>query len=859
MVLGAAVTPLLFYLLRWLPDRGYAFAKIAGLLLVAFVFWLLASLGFLSNTTGGILLALVAVSSLSVAAFLYYRESDLGDSKEQDSQPLGQWLRANWRYILAVELVFGFAFFFWVWVRAQNPAISATEKPMEFAFLNSAGRSPTYPPLDPWLSGFAISYYYFGYVMTSVIGRLALVAEPIGFNLGIAWLAAASSIGAFGLVYNLVAARKEALRRNAIIFGLVAALAIPVAGNMEVLLEFLHANGLGSDAFWSWLDVRDLDGPAAVAETPRYETSQWWWWRSSRVIHEYHLSGRAEEGLEPIAEFPAFSFVLGDMHPHVLALPFAFFSLAIAFAWFRWPSAPALSLRRLIRPSAAESGEPTMRRADLPFIALTAVVLGGLSFLNTWDVLIHLFVVVAAHLLARWRRSRRWHAGLLGEALKLGLFLAIPAVLLYLPFYLGFRSQAGPPFLLPMTMRPTRLTHFLVIFAMPLLTITILVAALVLKSRNSSTATFWRSSRTALLLAVGLVLSLFLIMLLLGWVIALNEEGATRIAALAEELDLGVVALVPGSPLFERLGWATITVARLLPSFVQARLAYPGLSLLLTLLIAGVIFLLLRLLQQPAERWERLSEGTLPFALLLIGTAALLTLGPEFLYLRDNFGQRLNTIFKFYYQAWILFGAAAIYALDYLLRNFRIAGVVAAAAYGLALVAALLFPWFAIQSRAAEFRGPAGSPERLAITLDGLAQLNRYNSDEYEALRWLRDNVDGVPVILEAVGGQYSGFGRVAASTGLPTLLGWAGHEHQWRGNTPEPGEREPVVERIYGPSTWPETADLLDRYGIDLVYFGSLERSTYDPLAGEKFEQNMEVIFRNNGVTIYRRQPERP
>jgi uncharacterized membrane protein len=193
------------------------------------------------------------------------------------------------------------------------------------------------------------------------------------------------------------------------------------------------------------------------------------------------------------------------------------------------------------------------------------------------------------------------------------------------------------------------------------------------------------------------------------------------------------------------------------------------------------------------------------------------------------------------------------------LRNFRLAGVVAAAAYGLALVAALLFPWFAIQSRAAEFRGPAGSPERLAITLDGLAQLNRYNSDEYEALRWLRDNVDGVPVILEAVGGQYSGFGRVAASTGLPTLLGWAGHEHQWRGNTPEPGEREPVVERIYGPSTWPETADMLDRYGIDLVYFGSLERSTYDPLAGEKFEQNMEVIFRNNGVTIYRRQPERP
>jgi uncharacterized membrane protein len=123
---------------------------------------------------------------------------------------------------------------------------------------------------------------------------------------------------------------------------------------------------------------------------------------------------------------------------------------------------------------------------------------------------------------------------------------------------------------------------------------------------------------------------------------------------------------------------------------------------------------------------------------------------------------------------------------------------------------------------------------------------------------WLRDNIDGVPVILEAVGGQYSGYGRVAANTGLPTLLGWAGHEYQWRGATPEPAVREPVVKAIYNWSNWSEKSDLLDRYQVDYVYYGPLERGSGDPRVAEIFDQNMEVAFQNDDVTIYRWNPMR-
>jgi len=163
MVVGVLATPLTLLVLKRLPDRGYAFVKLVGLLVVGYVFWLLGSLGFLDNNLGGILVALMVLGGLS---FWSYRRLKAEDT---NGQPVIPWIKENWRYVLIAELVFALVFAVWTCVRAQNPAIMGTEKPMEFAFLNSLGRSPDFPPLDPWMSGFAISYYYFGYVIASVI------------------------------------------------------------------------------------------------------------------------------------------------------------------------------------------------------------------------------------------------------------------------------------------------------------------------------------------------------------------------------------------------------------------------------------------------------------------------------------------------------------------------------------------------------------------------------------------------------------------------------------------------------------------------------------------------------------------
>jgi YYY domain-containing protein len=845
-LLGAAATPLAFRLLGRLPDRGYAFVKMLGLLLATFAFWLLSSLGWLANNAGGILAAVLALVAL--AAWVY----------GQDRARIKRWLRQNRRYVLVVELTFAAIFFFWAWVRAQNPAITGTEKPMEFAFLNAVDRSAGMPPLDPWLSGFAISYYYFGSVMTSLLARLALVGEPLAFNLGLAWLAAGAAVGGFGLVYNLVAAGvSQRVRRMALILGLVAALAVPLAGNMQILLELMHANGVGSPDVWAWLDVRDVNGPPSEqgfgTDGPRF----WWWWRSSRVIHEYHLSGRPEEGLEPIAEFPGFSFILGDMHPHVLALPFAFLSLAVALAWWLQPGPPLDEDRWRRRGFAGRLGL-LLGQVGLPRWALTALVLGGLSFLNTWDVLIHLFVVVGAYALNQWRGAGRWQGRFLSQSVLMAGLLALPAILLYLPFYVGFRSQAGPPFLLPMLMRPTRLTHFLIIFGMPLWSVLALVVTLVLRRRPLR----WRR---ALYSAGGLILGLSLLMGLLGWVIAASPQGSARIVELARELGLALPA-APAGAVLARLAWGASAVAALAPGVILARLGLPWLILLLSGLVGLVVMLWPTMLdgagrdaqdQQTADAGPSPTgtdqpslAGNLPFVLLLIFTAGLLTLGPEFVYLRDNFGQRLNTVFKFYYQAWILFGVAALYALAYLWQTARSGAILATAGYGTMLAVALLFPALAISSRAQEYAHPP--------TLDGIDHYRYTQPDEYAALTWLRQNVAGKPVIVEAVGGQYSpqGHGRVSATTGLPTLLGWAGHEFQWRGQTPEPNRRDAAVNLIYADANWEETADLLDRYEVTYVYVGPLEVSTYGQGVRDKFDGRLEVAFANESVIIYRWLP---
>jgi uncharacterized membrane protein len=131
---------------------------------------------------------------------------------------------------------------------------------------------------------------------------------------------------------------------------------------------------------------------------------------------------------------------------------------------------------------------------------------------------------------------------------------------------------------------------------------------------------------------------------------------------------------------------------------------------------------------------------------------------------------------------------------------------------------------------------------------------------DYEAIRWLQDNVEGSPVVLEGVTPLYRWGSRVSVYTGLPTVIGWDWHQTQQRAGYGQLIERRKQdVEQMLGSrASFDTIRPLLDKYRVRYVYVGELERTYYDASALRKFEQaaaegKLTVAYQAYGVTIYR------
>ena len=848
-VMGLAALPLSFRFFRRLPDRGYAFARPLGLLLTTYVLWLGGSLGLLRNSVGGALFSIAIVALAS--ALVYWR------GRTVDEPGLHDWLRDNLRMVLAVELLFLGALSLWALLRAYSPDLTTAggEKFMEIMFLNSIGRSDYFPPQDAWLSGYGISYYYFGYVMMAMLTRLSGMAAHLTFNVGLASLFALTCTGAFGLVYNLVKgversrkdnSQEEGARRAAspIAWGALGSILVAVMGNLEGFLEVLYSARLLPQGFWNWLDIKDINQPFAsdVAASLIPSRSGWWWWRASRVIHDLDPKGNSIP-VQPIDEFPGFSFLLGDMHAHVLALPFVLLALALALQALLSAGEDLSAAAGTEKTGLALWLDPVRR---LPL--LVPLCLGALSFLNTWDFPIYWLVFVAAYGLGRWGcyakespASGVRFGPLVRDVGVTGVAIAFLGFLLYLPFYVGFQSQAGG--LLPTLYVGTRFRQYFVMFGPFLVAIAGLLFVLLKELRNDVPGK--RLFRSWLGWVAAFIVLPLVMMFLIVFVLVLTPQGREMLDAIRHVP--AVYEIVGDEPWLTLLGQLFLVKLRtwVMP-LVVAGLAALGMVLLRFFVLLG---------SPPQAEGGHDSQPFVRFVLLCAIVGLLLTLSVEFLYLVDNFRVRANTIFKFYFQAWILMAIASAFAVYWLTRvrekagqRERVARVAFLAGFWVLFAMAMVYPVLGNIRRAGEF---ARTP-----TLDGTAYLAEGQADDYAAIAWLNENVEGTPVILEAPGTGGSSYvyeGRVSALTGLPTLLGWAGHEGQWRGSYEVQHAREPDIEMIYNALDPQGAQSLLDEYGISYVYVGPLERSKYDPRALDKFGLFMDVVYQGGDVTIYK------
>jgi YYY domain-containing protein len=866
--------PLCLRLCRRLPDRGYSLSKPFGLLLSGWVFWILGTTGLVRNTAGGVIVAAATVALAGLALHFRHR---------------GGISLPPWQVILATEILFLVAFGAWCLVRAQTPAIEPTygEKWMEIALLRGILRSDVFPPNDPWLSGYSISYYYFGYLIMGMVTRLTGVLPSIAFNLSTATLFGLTCTGAFGIVFDLVTAgaRSPAAKPNggrskewgrlmvrALLAGLLAAVLVAAMGNLEGLLESVYSRGLGPPEFWAWLDIEGIEGAPPPSETGSWQPTGFrWWWHSSRVVQDY-LGG--VELLVLIDETPVFSFLLGDLHPHVLGLPFALLAIGLSLNVF---------LRAFQTP-----GELTVRvlrwDIELPLapweLIACGLVLGGLGFLNTWDLPIYFGLFVGAYAVGRLAERPPSWARLARGILLLSVSILLAAAVPYLPYWLGFQSQAGGP--RPHLGSGTRMHQFVVAFS-PVCFPAAAYVALEFRRRGLSISKclyYTAIGVAGILVGAAVVLSMVVLLVRLELLPATGpfyyvdlwlsgepipglegvEQGWHLVLAIlrghlwppeAAPRFLGLVGDILAAPIWVSAGLVALLIA-------AAKLIVPG---------AGE--------EEPSVPGEVEREQPVRrFVLLLIGMAALLALAVEYVYIDDVFHQRYNTAFKFWFQVWVLWGLAGAYALSQPWSAGSVGSESAAArrgsiavlvVCGLVVGGGLLLPALAIPSRAMESEAPP--------TLDGAAYLagshaderglaewvsgGKWHQDDYYAIQWLNETIDGAPVILEAPGSNRVSFqydGRVSAHTGLPTLLGWGGHEDQWRGSYEIQALREPDIETLYTSEDLAEVQALLEKYDIEYVYVGALERSRYPAEGLAKFAQLMDTAYREGTVTIYSR-----
>ena len=369
------------------------------------------------------------------------------------------------------------------------------------------------------------------------------------------------------------------------------------------------------------------------------------WWRASRVLQDYDFLDGPREIID---EFPQFSFLLSDLHPHVLAMPFVLLGIALALNLFHSRSRKGLSLWGVQIPFTWET------------LAFTALCLGSLGFLNLWDFPFAVLLFTGAYLFKRYK-TEPLSLSLLLEGVFLFFLVTLSGVVLYLPFYLGFSSQAGG--LIPSLIYATRGAHFWVMFA-PLLVPVVVFLLWRLKTEKAGSR-FWDALQLCFLVFFGA----FILMSLIGWVawsmpaIVASLDGTWIDKVFPPHLDkLGQIRL---DGYFSAQGQSYLTVFM---TTVLRRMQSFGAWLSLLLIAAGVLALLMRP-KKPAVQALPTNAAVKPvrkhqpdFILVVMAVGLLLLTIPEFFYLKDQFGWRMNTIFKFYYHGWILLSICAAYA-----------------------------------------------------------------------------------------------------------------------------------------------------------------------------------------------------
>lgn len=808
-LVGAVFYPMTRLVFAGLRDHGWGISRLFGLLLLGLTVWLIASFGGgFTRTTITIVFMLWAAINFMLFVFGW---------KEIFSE-----IRDNLGRIGFAELFFVGLFLFFLLIRLGNPDLwhpyKGGEKPMDFAYFNAVIKSSTMPPYDPWFSGGSLNYYYYGFFLSGLLTKWIGMIPSVAYNLILSTWFAFLGMGAFSIgstLYGTVRhGASEAQTRKA---GLLSVLFLQLIGNLGTYGIFLgQLVKLGervvplTDSGWSrvWAFFAGI-GQLFQGQKFQLYPGDWYW-----------IPSRAIPG-EPITEFPMFTFLYGDPHAHLFALPITVLSLA----WI-------VSLTRF-RLSASDGTTDCWARW---VVALSggAVILGALLPTNTWDFPTFFLIAAMGVALTVWR----WHGhsgtggrriGSLWKLMVILTSIGLMAVLTWLFYGTYFETNFRDSGISPWSGDRTPIASYWMHWGLFLFVIVTSYSLETLDWMKSVRVSRFRKfySQIRLVLFFVVLGGLFLI----GW---FHYSGA-HIAKLA----------------FPLMAWTLILMLRSDRSAAQRTVYFwVGTALFITIFVE--FFCLKGDLGRMNMVFKLYLQAWSLFSLSAAFGAALLFMGQ---------GEPLHKAAT---------KPAGLAETDESDTGSTLAWEIGSAIwmviFCVLLCGGLLFTVTATADKITD-RMDRNAPH----TLDGMTfmETSTYSQDGFTmdlgqdaaAIRFLQDTVIGSPVLVEGHATEYKWGNRMTNFTGLPSVIGWNYHQRQQRPLMhTDVWDRVNDVKAFYDGTRLEEALAFIMKYRVAYIVVGQLERGLYAPEGIAKFDafdgQPWMAVYRDRDTAIYQVDP---
>ncbi len=447
LLMGLLAMPVTGRLFEGFADKGWMFSKVLAIGITGFLTWFLVAVEILPFTT--LTCVGVCIFCALICFWLFHRQTKKGI----EVFPTGRL-----SLVVKEELLFFAVFLLWTYLAGFHPQAYGTEKFMDYGFMEAMMRSTTLPARDLWYSEGTINYYYGGQYFAVFLTKLSGSSAALTYNLMRTFVAGLAFVLPFSLVYQMLSDRffgKLPKKKRWILgaAGITAGTAVSLAGNMHYVV-------------YRW--VLPLLSKLQGVET----TESYWFPDATRYI-----------GFDPdvpdktIHEFPCYSFVLGDLHAHVVNIMFVLLVLGLLYAWMQW----------MWKRKSLEDVEQKInwkRELLMPHILVVSVLLGMFQWTNFWDFVIYFVVAGGVVLFTNAVRFGKRPGRVLGVTLAQGAEVLAISYAVILPFTLKFETMVQGVALAQNHSLPHQL---LILWGLPVLVLLLFFVSLFLERKKRVT------------------------------------------------------------------------------------------------------------------------------------------------------------------------------------------------------------------------------------------------------------------------------------------------------------------------------------------------------------------------------------